>query len=260
MLGSICIISCCCSVWSVAAIAINRYVCICHRLIYPTLYNKRTLPFMILGLWVLCALIDLPSFFGWGGHTFDEKALFCTYDFIADYSYTIFFSVFLSLLPFACLTYAYVRILMFSRATKKALKNVTKNSDAPVGTAIKLTDLRLLKSILTIWVVFGILWVPYSIVALFDFNFTWPRWIYIFAIAIAHLSSSTNSIIYALTNKNFREGYAQFLRLVFCCSNAPADKGASSKHSGSTGLSNISQDVIGSANSLPVKKNIKDIE
>ncbi|XP_072014867.1 melatonin receptor type 1B-B-like [Amphiura filiformis] len=255
MLGSICIISCLCSVWSVAAIATNRYVCICHRIIYPSIYNKRTLPFMIIGLWVMCTLIDLPSFFGWGGHVFDERALFCTYEFLADFSYTIFFSVFLSLLPFALLTYAYIRILMFSRATKKALKNVQKNADVPVGMAIKTTDMRLLKSILTIWIVFGILWVPYSLVALFDFEAKWPRWIYIFSIAIAHLSSSTNSIIYAVTNKNFREGYAQFLRLIFCCGRAPTKKSAGmNSSSGGTGLSDISQNVTGSANSLATKK------
>ena len=254
MLGSACIISCLCSVYSVASIAVNRYVCICHRLIYPTIYNKKTLPLFILGLWVMCALLDLPSFFNWGGHVFDERALLCTYDFRADYSYTIFFGVNISLIPFTILTYAYVRILMYSRATKKALKDMQKKSDVPVGSGIKTTDLRLLKSIFTIWIVFGILWVPYSVVALFDYEALWPRWIYIFSIGIAHVSASTNSIIYAVTNKNFRDGYAHVLRLVFCCRSEPLDKSSSTSTISSTGMSNIS----GSANSLPKKQPLDD--
>ncbi len=227
MLGSICIISCCCSVWSVAAIAINRYVCICHRIIYPSIYNKRTLPFMILGLWIVGTLIDLPNFFGWGGHILDERAFFCTFNYLGDYSYNIYFIVFMALIPFTLLTYAYIRILVFSRASRKRLRNIQKSGDIPEGRFIKPTDMRLLKSILTIWLVFGILWIPSSIIVLFDEDATWSRNLYIVSIFLAHMSSSTNSIVYAVTNKNFREGYSQFLQLVFCCGRElPAPKSA----------------------------------
>ena len=81
--GAICITSCCCSLWSIAAIAFNRYVIICHRIYYPTIFNKHTMPFFIIAVWVLSFLVDLPNLLGWGGHAFDKKALFCTYDFMA---------------------------------------------------------------------------------------------------------------------------------------------------------------------------------
>ena len=214
-LGVVCISSCCCSLWTIAAIAFNRYVIICHRVHYPTIFNKRTIPFIIGGLWILSLLVDLPNLLGWGGHAFDKKALFCTYDFMADYTYSIFFAIWLFALPFLVLSYAYVRIVMYSRATKKALRRVQKKQ-LPSRANIRVTDLRLLRSVLTLWIAFSVLWTPYACVLLFDYGFTWPREFYIFAIAFAHLSSSINSIIYGVTHKNFRDGYIKLLRKLFC--------------------------------------------
>lgn len=42
-------------------------------------------------LWVVCALLELPNYFNWGGHTFDPKTMACSYDRTANYSYTVFF-------------------------------------------------------------------------------------------------------------------------------------------------------------------------
>ncbi len=197
----------------------------------------------------MCVLIELPTDFNWGDKGFDKRAFFCGGDPTADYTYTFFFAANISVIPFSVLTFAYWRILLYSRATKKALKNMQNKSDIPVGSVIKTTNMRLLKSILTIWVVFGILWIPYAIVVFIDRDFAWPRWIYVFSIAMAHLSSSTNSIVYAVTNKNFREGYAQFLRLCFCCGRVSTtgkkrqETSSSTAKSNSTGLSYISQTV-----------------
>ena len=215
-LGVVCITTCCCSIWTMAGIALNRYVLICHRALYPTIFNKRTIPVMIAALWLLCFLVDMPNLLGWGGHTFDEKALFCTYDFMADYTYSVFFATWLFVIPFAVLFYAYISILLYSRATKKALRKAQKDSRVLQVSYIRTTDLRLLRSVLVIWIVFSALWTPYVCVLLFDYDFSWPREFYIFAVALAHLSSSTNSVIYAATNKHFRDGYRMLLKKVQC--------------------------------------------
>ena len=44
LFSSVCLISCTCSIWSVAAIGTNRYVSICHHAKYRYYFNKRTHP------------------------------------------------------------------------------------------------------------------------------------------------------------------------------------------------------------------------
>ncbi len=217
-LGVICITSCACSLWSIAAIAINRYICICHRLLYLKLFTKKTMPFVISILWIISFFIDFPNLVGWGRHAFDQRLLYCTYDLTASFGYSIYLGVFLVTIPFICITFCYISILTFSRNAKKNLKKhqQRQGNGTVVGHAIRTTDLRLLKSVLIIWITYTLLWLPYLIIILFDQKGHWGRPVYIFVNALAHASSSTNSLIYPATNKNFREAYLYQLNVLFC--------------------------------------------
>ncbi|XP_072014866.1 melatonin receptor type 1B-B-like [Amphiura filiformis] len=217
LLGVICITSCACSLWSIATIALNRYVGICHRNLYMNLFNKKTVPYIILTLWVISFFIDFPNLIGWGRHGFDQRLLFCTYDFSANFGYSVYFAVFLITIPFIALTYSYIRILMYSRAVKKKLRAHQRKDGTALGSAIRTTDLRLLKSVLIIWICYTLFWLPYTLLMFFDQDGDWGRTVYIFATALAHSSSSSNSLIYAATNRNFREAYIYQLKMVFSC-------------------------------------------
>ena len=216
-LGCLCVTSCCCSLWSITAIALDRYVCICHRLVYPVIYNRRTVPFMIGGLWLLSFVIDTPALAGWGAHGYAESILYCTYDFMSNYSYSVFLMIWMFAIPVSNLTYSYIRILLFSRAIKKALRKM-QESDIPQGQQIVLTDLRLLRSVFVIWIVFCALWTPYTILLLIKDVTHLPRLFFVCTTGLAHLSSSTNIVIYGLTKKNFREGYVILLKKLRPCS------------------------------------------
>ena len=230
-LGVICITSCACSLWSIAATAINRYICICHRLLYLRLFSKKTMPYCIIALWIISFFVDFPNLVGWGRHGFDERLLYCTYDLSDSLGYSIFLAVFLVTIPFILLTYAYTRIMLFSRAVKKCLKEHQKKDDIGPGrpNTIRLTDLRLLKSVLIIWITYTLLWLPYLTIVLFDQKGKWGRTTYVIVNALAHLSSSTNSLIYPATNKNFRDAYIYQLKLLFCFWNFDSDKLKQSK-------------------------------
>ncbi|XP_072033330.1 melatonin receptor type 1B-like [Amphiura filiformis] len=217
-LGCICVTSCCCSLWSITAISLNRYICICHRRVYPVIYNTHTVPFMIAGLWILTFMIDVPALAGWGEHSYVEDILYCTYDFMPRYGYSIFLMIWQFGIPATLLTYSYIRILLFSRSIKKALRKM-QESDLPPSASSKIavTDLRLLRSVLIIWIVFCALWSPYAVLLLLPDVTNLPRTYIIFATGFAHLSSSTNSVIYGLTHQNFREGYLILLRKLKVC-------------------------------------------
>lgn len=66
-------LSCSCSLWSIATIAFNRYVWICHWNNYHRIFNRRTVPLILLIVWLIAFLIDLPNILGWGVHEFDWK-------------------------------------------------------------------------------------------------------------------------------------------------------------------------------------------
>ena len=59
--------------------------------------------------------------------------------------------------------------------------------------------MRLLKSILIIFLMYSLLWTPLIITTLFDGSGSWPQWFYLLA--------TDNSIVYAASNPTFREGY-----------------------------------------------------
>ncbi len=216
ILGVICVTSCSCSLWTIAAIALNRYICICHRLHYIRLFKKKTMVIYIIILWTFSFLIDFPILLGWGRHGFDERVLFCSFDISASFTYNIYLAVLFMVVPFITLTVSYTGIIRYSQGVKKRLKQIAKEDIIP-GSDFRTTDLRLLKSVSVIWIVFALFWLPFTMFTLFDSNVRWGRSGYVIATALAHSSSSVNSLIYAVTNKDFREAYARQLRWLFCC-------------------------------------------
>ncbi len=192
--------------WS---LSVNRYVCICHHVIYRDMYNKRTMPFYILGLWFVCSLVDLPCFSGWGDHAFYTRALLCAFRYLHSYSYTMYLVTCGFWLPMVLTSFCYYRILSYVRSVRKNLDK----SQSSMKHANQ-NDFKILRSVGTIWVVLMLTWTLFTIIVFFDRYETWPQWLFIIAIGFAHSNSSINCIIYAATNKNFREGYVKFLR---CC-------------------------------------------
>ncbi|XP_072040796.1 melatonin receptor type 1B-like [Amphiura filiformis] len=213
-IGALCIISCTCSMWNIAAISLNRYIAICHRLTYHKIYNRKTIPFIVASLWGLCFILDLPNVLGWGRHVFDTKALYCAYDYTTNYGYTLYLITFGFSIPMFIGSYCYVRIFFFFKRSKERLKNLSKSDRH--HSRIKTTDMRLLKSIGTIWALFMLMWSPYTTIVIFDFKGTWPQWFFILSIALAHTNSCINSVLYAATNRNFREGYVILLKRALC--------------------------------------------
>ena len=85
------------------------------------------------------------------------------------------------------------------------------------GGKVRTTDIRLLKSVATIWLAFTVMWAPYGIFMLLRPKNP-PLWLYLVTVVLAHANSSINSLIYAYTNKNFRTAYYAILKRCLTCS------------------------------------------
>lgn len=168
---------------------------------------------IIPSLWGACFLIDLPNLLGWGRHSFDAKAMLCTYDYTYSYSYTVFFVGIGFILPLSVLVISYAKIFAYARTVMKEMNDMMTQQTRQ---AIRSTDKKLLKTVLIVVVAFFTVWAPYTVISFFDPRGTWPRPVYVGAILCMHSSSCINSILYATTNEVFRKGYVNFLK-VTCC-------------------------------------------
>ena len=215
--AALCIITCACSIWTMLAISINRYMCICHHVLYLDVFNKKTMPFFVLAVWVISVLLDSPVMLGWGKHGYNPRSLHCALDYTTGYDYRLFLLFVGFGFPLNGLLFCYTKIYFYAKSTQDNLKKYQENEPGvKKSSAIKPSDIKLLRSILIIVIMFVTLWAPYAIILLFDTALYWPRSVLITAVCMAHVSSMVNSIIYAATNKNFRDGYVHLLKVCFC--------------------------------------------
>ena len=209
-LATVSVACCASSILSIASISVNRYVFICHRLIYPRIYRKVTVPLMLAAIWASALLLDLPNYTGWGDHLYDQRNYICNYDFSADYSYTYFLlSVGLGI-PTCVMTFCYVKIYLLARQSSLRVQD---HASAGVHqhnkrSVIRGDDRRLLKTILTVWMVFLLCWSPYGLIILSGLGDI--QWLFLPSVALLFANSSLNFIIYGM-NKSFRNGYKEVL-------------------------------------------------
>ncbi|XP_072029674.1 melatonin receptor type 1B-B-like [Amphiura filiformis] len=217
-LASFCIISCSASVLSIGAVAVNRYVYICHNRSYSKIYTPRTIPLMVVGIWIVGVLIDLPTYLGFGDHVFHERISSCFFDPLHT-EYKIFFVIIGIFSPVALAVYCYVRILalvyMSKRRLQKRMRTSSSVSIKSGNTAVKAADVRLLKTIAAMGILAVIIYTPFAITLLVDHGQI-SRTVWMFSNGLMHSFSCINWLIYAATNNRIRDGFALVYRKHLC--------------------------------------------
>lgn len=67
----------------------------------------------------MCVAIDIPEYFGWGGHNYDVKLHFCSFAYRRQFSYTLTAAFFGVMCPCALILLCYLRIFRHVRLSKK---------------------------------------------------------------------------------------------------------------------------------------------
>ena len=212
-------LSCWGSYLSITAIAINRYVAICHRILYRKVYNRTLISLHVAILWVyIFTFVLIPHMLVESSvgilSAYDTKTNSCsplpTANATIKLAYFIYFLLGSILLPVVLIFTSYCKIFLFAKRSKQRLMKYS----SPQQPTIKTIDMRLLKSILIILFMFMLLWSPLVILKMFDVSGAWPRWVYQLVNVLIFANSSINSIIYAASNPSFREGYTMCLKIV----------------------------------------------
>ena len=210
-LGAIVVISCSNSIWSILFISLERLFKICHPMIYPKLYNRRTIPFILLCLWGIAASFALPYFdpLNWlGSYEYVLQERLCTWDKGGRrYVNRLYLSLGL-VVPLTIIPYCYARIYLRVRRSKQRVQSISK------GRVRHNSDTKILKTIAVICAGFTIMWTPYTASVLFDFDGTWPNAYILTGLALSN--SSINFVIYGVMNRNFRSSYKTICRKICC--------------------------------------------
>ncbi|XP_061557860.1 adenosine receptor A2b isoform X1 [Phycodurus eques] len=237
------------SIFSLLAIAIDRYLAIKIPLRYKELMTGKTAREIIAILWILSFVIGLVPFFGWNikhsscrnatsaadnatdrqldsgpkaGHLLLPSCkLRCFFESVVDMEYMVYFNFFVCvLLPLLIMLGIYMKIFTVARMQLRQieLKCVSNGDNHHHGLLQR--EIRAAKSLSIIVGLFAICWLPVHILnclTLFYKGLHRPEEVMYVAIVLSHANSAVNPVIYAYRIQDFRNTFRKILeRHVLC--------------------------------------------
>ncbi|XP_028811293.1 G-protein coupled receptor 161 [Denticeps clupeoides] len=219
------------SMLTLGAIAIDRYYAVLYPMVYPNKITGNRAVVAIVYLWLHSLVACLPPLFGWSAFEFDRFKWTCTAAWHRELSYTAFWVVWCSLLPFGAMLVCYGIIFRVARikARKVHCGTVVVAQDGPSagqrnGRKSSTTSLTSVssrrsliyagsqcKALVTILVVLGtflMTWGPY--VAVISAEALWGKGsvspgLETLVTWLSFLSAVCHPLIYGLWNKTVRK-------------------------------------------------------
>lgn len=155
-------------------------------------------------------MVDLPNLVGWGGHYYDSKTFGCIWNRLKSHSYSLFYPITSIMIPSTLIFICYLRIFTYARSTSNKVLHMSKELKSRNFSK----SFKLAKGLFLSFMLFSICWLPHAIVVMVDYQDRWPRPVHMFSLVLAHFNSSLNPIFFALSSKNFKKGYRNFLQLI----------------------------------------------
>ncbi|KAL3851665.1 hypothetical protein ACJMK2_015394 [Sinanodonta woodiana] len=200
-IASLCTVFCIGSLMSIGTLSFNRYIYICQHHWYSKLFTKRSCVVLCLSFYILGVFVILLNVAGVGGHQFDRKAVFCTWDRMATHNFTILLSILFVWVPMILIGSCYFLIYRFVSSHRKRVTISNRTNDTT----------QLAKTLFIIYAVFTTCWIPYALAIAADINDTFSHETHSYVATFAHLHPSINWIVYYTTNKNFRTAFNNIL-------------------------------------------------
>ncbi|XP_018101562.1 adenosine receptor A2b [Xenopus laevis] len=217
------------SIFSLLAVAIDRYLAIKIPLRYKSLVTGKRARTIIAVFWILSFVIGLIPLMGW--NRLDENChepgtsynctVKCLFEKVVTMSYMVYFNFFgCVLLPLLIMLGIYIKIFMVARKQLRQIELKCVGSDSSRTTLQK--EINAAKSLAIIVGLFAFCWLPIHIlncITLFepDFYKTKPEWVMYMAIILSHANSVVNPIIYAYKIRDFRYTFRKILSKYIVC-------------------------------------------
>ncbi|XP_006036170.1 adenosine receptor A2b [Alligator sinensis] len=220
------------SIFSLLAVAVDRYLAIGIPLRYKCLVTGKRARGIIAVLWLLSFAIGLIPLMGWnsamGGcpNTTNASAaveesrkpcvVLCLFENVVTMSYMVYFNFFgCVLLPLAIMLGIYIKIFMV------ACKQLRQMELMGHSRATLQREVHAAKSLAIIMGLFAFCWLPLHILNcltyfLKGFSHSKPQWVMYIAIILSHTNSVVNPVIYAYRIQDFRCTFRKILSQVLC--------------------------------------------
>ncbi|XP_048872758.1 adenosine receptor A2b [Brienomyrus brachyistius] len=224
------------SIFSLLAVAIDRYFAVKIPLRYKELVTGKRVRTVIAILWILSFVIGLIPFLGWNkkqavcsnentSGNASESAILqscpltCYFESVVDMSYMVYFNFFgCVLLPLLIMLGIYINI--FNVARKQLRQIELKCINGENSHNLLQREIRAAKSLSIIVGLFALCWLPVHILnclTLFYVNLHKPPTLMYTAIVLSHANSVVNPIIYAYRIQDFRNTFRKILSRHILC-------------------------------------------
>ncbi|XP_062863683.1 adenosine receptor A2b-like [Trichomycterus rosablanca] len=212
------------SIFSLLAVAVERYVAILLPFHYHILLKPRNGKLVILLIWVLsCVLSSVPlqGWQIWWGRT--DQIGYCFFFCVVDISYLVYFSFFACMvIPLLAMFIIYIHIFITVRGHVRRITAVSAALEVQTGQDAGMRkEAKKASSIFLLVFVFAFCWMPIHVincVQLFCPHYTVPVSLILSAIILSHMNSAINPLLYAYRMKSFR---LAFKTIFLCCRVSP---------------------------------------
>lgn len=207
-------ISVSCSVFTMACIAIDRFVAILYP--YKKYINQKRSNFMIGVVWFLSVLLQSPTLYAMRLSQAPDGETYCAEDWTPLFNnlssqkiYTVVLFVSMYLLPLIVIAVLYAAISWFLWSHK------TPGTRLPGKQRKAHSKAKVIKMLVIIVVVFSVCWLP-TFVTQFVWFFAVPKcgvpsYLPFLGFFLSHANSAINPCIYAIFNDNYRRGFVELL-------------------------------------------------
>uniref|UniRef100_F6R1W2 Adenosine receptor A2 n=1 Tax=Ornithorhynchus anatinus TaxID=9258 RepID=F6R1W2_ORNAN len=212
------------SIFSLLAIAIDRYIAIRIPLRYNGLVTSPRAKGIIAICWVLSFVIGLTPMLGWNkcsqgagnsSQVCGDRKVECLFEAVVTMDYMVYYNFFACvLLPLLLMFGIYLKIFMAARRQLKQMEN--KMVPGERSRSILQKEVHAAKSLAIIVGLFAFCWLPLHIINCFTLFCPGcrhaPLWLMYLAIILSHTNSVVNPFIYAYRIREFRQTFRRILR------------------------------------------------
>uniref|UniRef100_A0A670KK20 Adenosine A2b receptor n=1 Tax=Podarcis muralis TaxID=64176 RepID=A0A670KK20_PODMU len=222
------------SIFSLLAVAVDRYLAIKIPLRYKSIVTGKRARVLIAVLWILSFGIGLTPLMGWNHGENATTCVRCLFEKVVTMSYMVYFNFFgCVLLPLLIMLGIYAKIFLVACKQLRQME-LMGNSRTTLQ-----KEVNAAKSLAIIVGLFALCWLPLHILnclTLFHPELAKPTEVMNLAIVLSHANSVVNPIIYAYRIQDFRFTFRKILWRYVLCKADDFPKGA--KGGGSGGGSN----------------------
>lgn len=203
------------SIFSLLAVAVERYVAIFMPLRYRVLMTPRNALMVILSTWLLACLIGLVPLMGW--HKKPPDSSYCFFVLVVDMTYMVYFNFFACVLaPLVIMFLIYAQIFL---TVKQQMRRIAteKGGERQSRTAATMRrEMKMATSLFLVLFLFTVCWIPLHVINCFLLlcpKCPVPLELLLTTIILSHANSAVNPFLYAYTMTAFRDAFkAIFLR------------------------------------------------